>query len=81
MVAGVVAVITALPLLVSSLWRSVSGYVRVPGGASSRRPYSSRDSFAARRNDYTGVVEDEDELLGTDDFDDDEEGDERNGQV
>lgn len=80
-VAGVVAVATALPLLVSSLWRSVSGYVRVPGGSSSRRPYSSRGAFAARRGDYVGVVDDEDELLGADDFEDDEEGEERGGQV
>ncbi|OJD23332.1 vacuolar protein sorting/targeting protein 10 [Blastomyces percursus] len=80
-VAGTVAVATALPLLVSSLWRSLSGFVRVPGGGSSRRPYSSRGAFAARRGDYVGVVDDEDELLGTDDFEDDEEGEERNGQV
>ncbi|OJD19790.1 hypothetical protein AJ78_00290 [Emergomyces pasteurianus Ep9510] len=80
-VAGVVAVATALPLLVSSLWRSVRGYVRIPGRSSSRQPYSSRGAFAARRGDYVGVVDDEDELLGADDFEDDEDGEERGGQV
>lgn len=70
-IAGVVAVAQALPLLASSLWRSASGYV----GARSRgyqRPYATRGSFAARRGDYTQVVDDEDELLGADEFEDDE---------
>ncbi|EEH39288.1 signal sequence binding protein [Paracoccidioides lutzii Pb01] len=78
-VAGVVAVATALPLLASSLWRSVKGYARVPGGSSSQRVYSSRAAFAAQRADYVGVVDDEDELLGAEDFDE-EENDDR-GQV
>ncbi|KAK2796079.1 vacuolar protein sorting/targeting protein PEP1 [Onygenales sp. PD_12] len=75
-VAGIVAVATALPLLVTSLWRSVSGYVRVPGSGpriGSQRPYASRGAFAARRGDYVGVVDDEDELLGDDAFEDEEE--------
>lgn len=29
--------------------------------------YTSRGNFAARRGEYSGVVEDEDELLGADD--------------
>lgn len=71
-IAGIVAVAQALPLLASSLWRSVSGYV----GARSRgyqRPYATRGSFAARRGHYTHVVDDEDELLGADEFDEDDE--------
>ena len=86
-VAGAFAVASALPLLAMSLWRSVRGYARVPsgrrsgagsrfgGGRGSQRPYASRGAFAARRGDYIGVVDDEDELLGADDFsgeDDDE---------
>lgn len=81
-VAGAFAVASALPLLAMSLWRSVRGYVRIPsvgrrGGRGSQRPYASRGAFAARRGDYigVGVVDDEDELLGAEDFsgDDDDE--------
>ncbi|KAL1965296.1 hypothetical protein VTN77DRAFT_5898 [Rasamsonia byssochlamydoides] len=72
-IAGTVAVIQALPLLASSLWRSVSGYIRLPGRRSGPRPYATRGAFAARRGDYTSVVDDEDELLGADDFDEEEE--------
>lgn len=74
MVAGTVAVAKALPLLAKSLWRSASGYIRLGRGSGYQRPYSSRASFA-RRGDYMSVVEDEDELLGTEDLDveDDEE--------
>lgn len=72
-IAGTVAVIQALPLLAMSLWRSVSGYVRLPGRRGGPRPYATRSAFAARRGDYTSVVDDEDELLGADDFDDEEE--------
>ena len=68
--AGIVAVAKALPLLAMSVWRSARGYVPVGGGG--QRTYASRQSFAARRGDYVGVVEDEDELLGADD----EEGEE-----
>ncbi|KAM5465303.1 vacuolar protein sorting/targeting protein PEP1 [Microsporum audouinii] len=71
-VAGTVAVITALPLLFSSLWRSVRGYTRLPGRWR-QRPYASRGAFAARRGDYVGVVDDEDELLGAEEFEGDEE--------
>ncbi|EFR02203.1 vacuolar protein sorting/targeting protein PEP1 [Nannizzia gypsea CBS 118893] len=75
-VAGTVAVITALPLLFSSLWRSFKGYTRLSNPWGQRqRPYASRDAFAARRGEYVGVVDDEDELLGAEEFegDDDEE--------
>ncbi|PGH11799.1 hypothetical protein AJ80_06957 [Polytolypa hystricis UAMH7299] len=80
-VAGVVAFVAAIPLVISSLWRSASGYVRVPGSgggfrgrSGAGRPYASRGAFAARRGDYVGVVDDEDELLGADEGD--EDGDE-----
>ena len=71
-IAGVVAVAQSLPLLVMSLWRSSTGWFRSRGRAY-QRPYATRGSFAARRGDYTHVVDDEDELLGADDFDEDEE--------
>ncbi|TPX24995.1 vacuolar protein sorting/targeting protein PEP1 [Coccidioides immitis] len=70
-IAGTVAVMSALPLLAASLWRSFRGWM--PVGRGSSRPYSSRGAFAARRGDYVGVVEDEDELLGAEDFDGDED--------
>lgn len=72
-IAGAVAVIKALPLLATSLWRSASGYVRLGRNRGYSRPYASRGSFAARRGDYTGVVDDEDELLGVEDLEADEE--------
>lgn len=71
-IAGTVAAVKVLPLLVMSLWRSVSGYVRIPGRGGPR-PYATRSAFAARRGDYTNVVDDEDELLGDDEFEDEEE--------
>lgn len=70
-IAGIVAVAQSLPLLANSLWKSVSGLVRSRRGY--QRPYATRGSFAARRGDYTHVVDDEDELLGADEFDEDEE--------
>jgi hypothetical protein len=70
-IAGVVAVAQALPLLVMSLWRSGTGYMRARSRGY-QRPYSTRGSFAARRGDYTHVVDDEDELLGVDEEDEDE---------
>ncbi|GLI77996.1 vacuolar protein sorting/targeting protein PEP1 [Penicillium ochrochloron] len=71
-IAGAVAVAQALPMLAMSLWRSVSGFVRARSRGY-QRPYATRASFAARRGDYTHVVDDEDELLGADDLDEDEE--------
>ena len=67
-IAGVVAVAKALPLLVTSIFRNAKGYVPVSGGGrASTGPYRSRDSFASRRQDYSdpAFVED-DELLGED---------------
>ncbi|KAL2695743.1 hypothetical protein AAEP93_003836 [Penicillium crustosum] len=69
-IAGIVAVAQSLPLLVKSLARSTSGLF---GRRGAQRPYATRGSFAARRGDYSAVVDDEDELLGADDFDDEEE--------
>ncbi|TVY82233.1 Vacuolar protein sorting/targeting protein [Lachnellula suecica] len=59
-VAGIVAVAQALPLLAASLWRSARTAF---GGASGRR-FTTRDSFARGRSDYAIVDEDEGELLG-----------------
>ena len=72
-VAGTVAVAKTLPLLMSSLWRSFSGFF-------TRRSRHRRSPFggaAARtRGDYASVVEDEDELLGVaDDGEPEGEGD------
>lgn len=67
-IAGVVAVAQAVPLLVSSLFRSAGGLFK-----RGQRPYATRGSFAARRGDYSHVVDDEDELLGPDEFDEEEE--------
>lgn len=59
-VAGIVAVAQALPLLASSLWRSASTAI----GRGSGRRFTTRDSFARGRGDYAIVDEDEGELLG-----------------
>ncbi|GMF71610.1 unnamed protein product [Aspergillus oryzae] len=72
-VAGTVAVARALPLLVTSLWRGASGFIRLGRGRGYSRPYASRGSFAARRGDYTSIVDDEDELLGVEDAELDED--------
>lgn len=72
-IAGTVAVLKALPLLGMSLWRSAKGYVRIPGRSGGVRPFATRGAFAARRGEYTNVVDDEDELLGADDFEDDDD--------
>ena len=61
-VSGMVAVLAAIPFLVASLWRSVSG---LWGGRGGQR-YTTRQSFARGRGDYVGVDPDEDELLGDD---------------
>lgn len=71
-IAGVVAVAQALPLLLMSLWRSTTGFFR-SRNRGYQRPYATRGSFAARRGDYTHVVDDEDELLGADELEEDEE--------
>ena len=68
--AGTVAVLAAVPLLVKSLWRSVSG---MWGGGRGRysglgdgRAYTTRNSFARGRGEYAVADPDEDELLGED---------------
>ncbi|KAL4915432.1 hypothetical protein BDW62DRAFT_203620 [Aspergillus aurantiobrunneus] len=72
-IAGVVAVAKALPLLATSLWRGASGYMRIGRSRNYPRPYASRASFAARPGDYSNVVDDEDELLGVDEIDGEED--------
>ncbi|KAF5011665.1 hypothetical protein FDECE_2240 [Fusarium decemcellulare] len=67
-ISAVAAVVAAIPLVVTSLWRSTTGvYERVQsrnrGGNWSRR-YTTRDSFARGRGDYAVVDDDEGELLG-----------------
>jgi hypothetical protein len=59
-IAGLVAVVQALPLLASSLWRSTLSAF----GRGRSRTFTTRDSFARGRGDYTIVDEDEGELLG-----------------
>ena len=66
---GTDAVLADLERIVSEL-SAESGRAGRPG---TQRPYASRGAFAARRGDYVGVVDDEDELLGTEEIDGDEE--------
>ena len=70
-VAAVVAVMAAVPLLVTSAWRSISGlWAGSRGrysGLGTPRTYTTRNSFARGRGDYAVVDPDEDELLGEDD--------------
>ena len=61
-IAGVVAIAQALPLLVTSLLRSLNNLV----GRGTNRRFTTRDSFARGRGDYAVVDEDEGELLGED---------------
>jgi hypothetical protein len=72
---AVVAVIAALPLVATSLWRSAtSAYQRVAGGgggakrwlSGGTRRFTTRDSFARGAADYGIVDDDEGELLGED---------------
>ncbi|KAM5355941.1 hypothetical protein ACJ41O_002587 [Fusarium nematophilum] len=67
-ISAVAAVVAAMPLVITSLWRSATGaYERLSnrsrGGNWSRR-YTTRDSFARGRGDYSIVDDDEGELLG-----------------
>lgn len=73
-VSAVVAVVAALPLVASALWRTARGATerwtgRGGGGGWSRlgggnRRFTTRDSFSRGRGDYAIVDEDEGELLG-----------------
>lgn len=65
-ISGIVAVVAALPLLVGSLWRMVSGRGGGGGAGFGSRTYNSRSSFARGRGDYAVVDPDEGELLGED---------------
>ncbi|KJZ78390.1 Vacuolar protein sorting protein 10 [Hirsutella minnesotensis 3608] len=67
-VSALAALAAALPLILSGLWRSVTGsYDRVRGerNGSWTRRFTTRDSFARARSDYD-MVDDEGELLGED---------------
>ena len=61
-IAGVVAVAQAVPLLAASLWRSARSMISTGGS----RRFTTRDSFARGRGDYDVVDTDEGELLGED---------------
>lgn len=61
-ISAVVAVVAAVPMLIGSLWRTVSNRFGGYGG----RTYTSRSSFARGRGDYAVVDPDEGELLGED---------------
>lgn len=63
-ISALVAVIAAIPLVLASAWRGISGMF---GGG---RRYTTRQSFARGRGDYAVVDPDEDELLGDDDEED-----------
>lgn len=62
-ISGLATVVATLPLLIGAGWRALSS--RFGGG----RRFTSRQSFARGRGDYS-IVDDEDELLGDDDQDD-----------
>lgn len=69
-IAGTWAVAKALPLLVSSLWRSAKGYIPLDRGGVG--PYRTRDSFVNRRGQYANAASvEDDELLGEADEADD----------
>ncbi len=77
-VSALVAVVGAIPLVLSALWRTATtaaerwgfgsrdggGWARLAGGGTRR--FTTRDSFARGRDDYAVVDEDEGELLGDD---------------
>lgn len=70
-VSAVGAVAAATPLLLSSLWRTLTGAYERVGGSRNRswfsggnRRFTTRDSFARGRGDYSAVDDDEGELLG-----------------
>jgi hypothetical protein len=58
-VSGVVAVLAAMPMLIGSAWRGISGLFGRGGG----RTYTSRSDFQSGGR-YAVVDPDEDELLG-----------------
>lgn len=75
-VSAIAAVLASLPLVATSVWRSLTGaYQSVSGGSRDRswfsgsgtpRRFTTRDSFARGRGSYSSVDDDEGELLGED---------------
>ena len=65
-VSALVAVVAAIPLLLTSVWRSISGWTGIGGGGYGGQRFTSRSSFARGRGDYAVVDDDEGELLGDD---------------
>jgi hypothetical protein len=78
-ISAAVAVVGAVPLVLSALWRTAQGaaerWFGVGGGSrgawsrlgrGGAAPFTTRDSFARGRSDYAIVDEDEGELLGED---------------
>ena len=63
-IAALVAVVAAIPLVVTAAWRGIRNLF---GGT---RRYTTRQSFARGRGDYAVVDPDEDELLGDDEEED-----------
>jgi hypothetical protein len=63
-ISAIVAVLASIPLVVGSVWRTVSS--RFSRGYSNVPTYTSRDSFARGRGDYANVDNDEGVLLGDD---------------
>ena len=64
-VAGLVALVAATPLVVGTVWRSVQARFGGSGFYGGQR-YTSRGSFARSRGEYVAVEDDEGELLGDD---------------
>ncbi|KAF2277402.1 vacuolar protein sorting/targeting protein 10 [Westerdykella ornata] len=62
-ISGLVALVAAIPLVVTSVWRAVSSRFGGGYGYVGQR-YTSRSSFARGRGNYAVVDEDEGELLG-----------------
>lgn len=63
---AVVAVVAAVPMVVSTVWRTLRTRFGRPSGryGSYNRPYTSRGSFQRSRGNYSVVDPDEGELLG-----------------
>lgn len=66
-ISGLIAVVAAIPMVVGSIWRTLSTRLgRGGSGGSYSRPFTSRSSFQRGRGDYAVVDPDEGELLGED---------------
>ena len=64
---GFIAVFASTPLLLSSLWRNITGLL----GTYTSSAYTSRGSFVRNTGAYTVVDNDEGDLFGEDSEDDD----------